>query len=106
MPLKKLTANRVHFDVSDTLSTWGRCVRTQRVRQKLVASDLAQRIGVSEPTLRRLEKGDPGVAASVYLSALLTLGVFQDAIHPLAPVLYDASAAARARVRKDATEYF
>mgnify|MGYP003585192306 FL=1 len=106
MPSKRLTAKRVHYDVSDTLITWGRCVRTQRVRQKLVARDLSQRIGISEPTLRRLEKGDPGVAASVYLSALLALGVFHEAIHPLAPALYDANAAARARVSKDDPGYF
>lgn len=106
MPSKKLTAALVHYDVLDTLSTWGRCVRTQRVRQRLLARDLAQRIGISEPTLRRAEKGDPGVAASVYLSALLVVGVFEASIRPLDPALYDESATARARPGKDDPDYF
>ena len=34
----------------------------------------AERIGVSEPTLMRMEKGDPSVALGIYASALWLMG--------------------------------
>ncbi|MDN3987958.1 helix-turn-helix domain-containing protein [Zwartia vadi] len=34
----------------------------------------AERIGVSEPTLMRIEKGDPSVALGIYASALWLIG--------------------------------
>jgi DNA-binding XRE family transcriptional regulator len=34
----------------------------------------AERIGVSEPTLMRMEKGDPSVAMGIYASALWLMG--------------------------------
>jgi hypothetical protein len=32
-------------------------------------------MGISDATLRRLEKGDPGAGTGIFLSALLVLGI-------------------------------
>ena len=45
-----------------------------RKRRKESRRVWAQRIGVSEPTLARLEQGDPGVAFGTYATALWLIG--------------------------------
>jgi transcriptional regulator with XRE-family HTH domain len=70
--------------VLERLGMWGRCIRAQRLQQRITAADLCRRLGISEASLRRLEHGDPGASAGAYLSALLTLGV-ADAATPLLP---------------------
>jgi|GEM_PF-685717 len=74
--------------VLDRLTMWGRCIHAQRVQQRITATDLSQRLGISEATLRRMERGDPGAAVGAYLTALLTLGVADEASPPLAPALW------------------
>lgn len=43
--------------VQERLVEWGRCVNVQRMRQRITATDLCRRLGISEATLRRLERG-------------------------------------------------
>lgn len=57
------------------LNFWGRCIRAQRVDQRLKAKDLCRELGLSEATLRRIEKGDPMVAVISYLKAMGRLGI-------------------------------
>jgi hypothetical protein len=45
-----------------------------RKRRKEPLKVWAQRIGVSEPTLIRMEKGDPSVSMGVYATALWLIG--------------------------------
>lgn len=45
-----------------------------RVRRRESQRDWAQRIGVSVPTLIRMERGDPGVGAGIYATALWLIG--------------------------------
>lgn len=45
-----------------------------RKRRKQPMKAWAQRIGVSEPTLARLEQGDPGVSMGIYATALWLVG--------------------------------
>ena len=45
-----------------------------RKRRKQPMKAWAARIGVSEPTLARLEQGDPGVAMGIYATALWLVG--------------------------------
>jgi len=47
-------------------------IARKRRREPLKA--WAQRIGVSEPTLARMEKGDPSVSMGVYATALWLMG--------------------------------
>ncbi len=84
-------------------------IARKRRREPLKA--WAQRIGVSEPTLMRMEKGDPSVSMAVYATALWLVGRSQVLPQLAAPehdlgALEDAVRAARARsVRKRASLY-
>jgi transcriptional regulator with XRE-family HTH domain len=71
--------------VQERLLVWGRCINTQRLRQRIPIADLAARLGVSRTTLLRLEKGDPGAGVGAYLTALLVLGLI-DTAAPELPV--------------------
>ena len=88
MPKKLLDTDTLPTLVQERLNTWGRCIHTQRLRQRITAADLCTRMSISEATLRRLERGDPGTGAGAYLAALLILGVSDEATPPLAPSLW------------------
>lgn len=83
MPKKLSTSEAWPTLVQERLTVWGRCINTQRLRQRITVADLSARLGVSRTTLLRLEKGDPGAGAGAYLTALLALGIVDMA----APVL-------------------
>jgi transcriptional regulator with XRE-family HTH domain len=51
----------------------GDAIRTARIRRRKTAADVAGRLGVSLPTLRKLETGDPGVSLGTFLAALWLL---------------------------------
>lgn len=85
MPKKLTTTETWPTLVQERLTIWGRCIRTQRLRQRITVADLSTRLGVSKTTLLRLEKGDPGAGAGAYLTALLALGVADRAV-PALPV--------------------
>ena len=84
-------------------------VARKRRREPLRA--WAQRIGVSEPTLMRMEKGDPSVSMAVYATALWLMGRCQVIADLAAPehdqgALEEAVRVAKARaVRKPASLY-
>ena len=84
-------------------------VARKRRREPLKA--WAQRIGVSEPTLMRMEKGDPSVSMAVYATALWLIGRSQVIADLAAPehdqgALEEAVRVAKARaVRKPASLY-
>ena len=84
-------------------------VARKRRREPLKA--WAQRIGVSEPTLMRMEKGDPSVSIGVYATALWLMGRSQAIVDLAAPehdqgALEDAVRVAKARaVRKRPSLY-
>ena len=82
-----------------------------RKRRREPLKSWAQRIGVSEPTLARMEKGDPSVSMGVYATALWLMGRSQALAECAAPehdlgALEDAVRAARARsVRRRSSLY-
>jgi transcriptional regulator with XRE-family HTH domain len=112
MPKKLLDTDSLPTLVQERLSTWGRCIRTQRLRQRITAADLCSRMGISEATLRRLERGDPGAGAGAFLTALLVLGVADEAAPPLPPLLWSDMTQRRVkptrqeRGAKDDADYF
>jgi len=61
------------YPVTAMLPRVGEAVRTARIRRRKTAADLARRLGVSLPTLRKLETGDPGVSLGTFLTALWLL---------------------------------
>ena len=60
--------------VMRALSSVGRNIRIARKKRRIPVSDFAARLGVSAPTVSRLEKGDPGVSIGCLAQALRALG--------------------------------
>lgn len=60
--------------VQRTLRALGRDIGIARRKRRLPVADFAARMGVSQGTLIRLEKGEAGVAIGVVAMALLALG--------------------------------
>lgn len=75
MPKKRAESNQVPINILEHLRWWGLEIRQARVAQRITAEQLGLRVGVSHPTIGRMEKGDPAVAASSYLVALYCLGL-------------------------------
>jgi transcriptional regulator with XRE-family HTH domain len=62
-------------EVTVSLATLGNQLAVARLRRKESQKQWAGRLGVSVPTLIRLEKGDPTVSMGVYATALWLLGL-------------------------------
>ena len=60
--------------VAAALARLGEHLALARVRRRQSQREWAQRLGVSVPTLIRLEKGDPGVGAGIVATALWLVG--------------------------------
>ena len=107
MPRKLLSADTVHTLVGERLTIWGRTIRTQRVRQRIAAAQLCSRIDISRATLSRMERGDPAVSVSAYMSVFNALGIFDLTMPSLSPHLWSADEKGRVRTRKSEIEdYF
>jgi transcriptional regulator with XRE-family HTH domain len=53
-------------------------LREARLRRRMAASVMAERVGVSRDTLHRLEKGDVSISLAVFLRVLQVLGLAED----------------------------
>lgn len=105
MPKKLRSAPEVPTLILERLGTWGRCIRKQRVTQNIRADDLVQRMGIARSTLRRMERGEPGVAVDLYLNALLILGCMDLAAPPVPNSLWEMpSERGRARIPSMSSE--
>ncbi len=62
-------------NVLDALVDIGRSVRAARLRRRMTARDFASRVGISLPTLRKLETGEPGVSFGIVATSLWVLGL-------------------------------
>ncbi len=56
----------------------GKRLRTARLRRKMTQSMLAERVGISVPTLGKLEAGDPSTSLATMLRLLTVLGMAGD----------------------------
>ena len=50
-------------------------IRTARLRRGWTVRELAERVGVSQPTMIKVERGDPTVAVGTMLEAATLVGV-------------------------------
>ncbi len=67
------------FEVTEAARELGMNVRIARKRRRLLQGELARKAGVSEKTVRRLEKGEDGVSMGNVLSVLWALGLLPTA---------------------------
>lgn len=65
--IKSLSARRA-------IASLGRNIKTARTKRRIPVKEFAERIGVSERTVIRLEKGDEGVSLGTLGMACLVLG--------------------------------
>ncbi len=62
----------------EVLSTLGENIRLARKRRKLTQVQINERTGISRVTIRKIEKGDSGVAIGHYLAVLAVLNLADD----------------------------
>ncbi|MFT5643038.1 MAG: transcriptional regulator with XRE-family HTH domain [Janthinobacterium sp.] len=79
MAKKTPTLAAVPTLVAERLASSDMCIRKQRIDQRIRARDLCERLGISHPTLQRMERGESTVSAGGYLAALHVLGVLEHA---------------------------
>lgn len=72
----------------------GRGINVARRRRRLTGQMMAERIGVTRQTYRRVELGDPTVAIGTYLMALFVLGLDVEGLERSADPLADATGSA------------
>jgi len=77
MPKANKVAATLPPIAKNALRQLGENIAIARVRRKQSLRAWAERIGVSVPTLIRLEKGDPTVSMGTYASALWLMGRVQ-----------------------------
>lgn len=111
MPKRSAAIDALPPSVLAHLRQLGENLAIARKRRRESLKDWAQRIGVSEPTLTRMEKGDPSVSMGVYATALWLIGRSQAMAEFAAPehdrgALEDSVRVAKARsVRKRPSLY-
>lgn len=59
---------------TQALRSLGENLAVARVRRRESQRAWAKRLGISVPTLIRMERGDPGVSAGIYATALWLMG--------------------------------
>lgn len=64
--------------VARALTELGQNIRLARQRRKLTAELVAERAGMSRPTLRAIERGDAGVTMGAIANVLHSLGLEKD----------------------------
>ena len=75
MPKKRSLSGHAPIHILEHLKWWGSEIRSARISQNLTAVELAERIGISHPTMGRIENGDGSVSVSSYLFAIYSLGL-------------------------------
>ncbi|NUM70319.1 MAG: transcriptional regulator [Ignavibacteriaceae bacterium] len=65
-------------DTVKSLALLGENIKLARLRRRLRTTQIAERAGISRPTLLAIEKGSPKVAIGYYAQVLFVLGLISD----------------------------
>lgn len=93
-------------EAASALATLGEQLALARLRRKESQRQWASRIGVSVPTLARMERGDASVSVGIYATALWMMGRTQalanlaDPVHDLGALEADVRAARQIRAAR------
>jgi transcriptional regulator with XRE-family HTH domain len=74
VPKRSLAISTLPPPAADALARLGRNIAVARLRRNESQRVWAQRLGVSVPTLVRLEQGDPGIGVGILATALWLIG--------------------------------
>ena len=74
MPKQSNALSKLPPQTLSALEALGSHLAVARIRRKESLATRAKRVGVSIPTLMRLESGDPSVAMGIYATALWLIG--------------------------------
>ena len=85
MPRVSPAALSIPPAASAALRSLGENLAIARVRRRESQRVWAKRLGVSVPTLIRMERGDPGVGAGIYATALWLIGTVSGLANLAAP---------------------
>ena len=69
------TLPTIPIPVRNALRRLGSDIRDARRRRRIPTDVAAERAGISPPTLRRVEQGDPAVSMGIYAGVLFVLGL-------------------------------
>lgn len=99
---KTTTSTLLPRRAKQSLVIVGEQIRCARLRRNLTIEQIAERAGCSEPTILRIEKGNPSVAMGTYLRVLYAIGLDQDILliaqnDPLGRTLQDLNLPRRKR---------
>ena len=61
--------------VKRALAKLGEDIRSARLRRRINPTTMAERAFITRPTLRKVERGDPGVALGIYATIMFVLGL-------------------------------
>ncbi len=75
----------ISFIHGDKLKQLGERLRHARLKRDEPQSEFAVRLGVSVPTLRKMETGNPSVSIGLWVEALELLNRLSDLDHVLTP---------------------
>lgn len=78
MPKQYVKRATVPPEVQPVLQQLGLHIATARRRRGIRLVDLARQIGISAPTMVRLERGEPTVSFGAFAMALWALGLLND----------------------------
>lgn len=59
---------------NNKLATLGARLRAERLKLDIPQAEFAARVGISIPTLHKMESGDPGVQVGYWMTAMEVLG--------------------------------
>jgi transcriptional regulator with XRE-family HTH domain len=61
--------------VKRALAKLGQDIRSARLRRRITTTTMAGRAFITRMTLRKVEKGDPGVSLGIYATVMFVLGL-------------------------------